>query len=231
MPIYVADLRPFNLSKGDAISAHAIDDAEARKTLFLDCFRKSWLSRLAAEPDVLSKYSGSGWTRVMLGGPGEPEGVLQSASQSYAEQLGEACSVQTQWYTLDLSLVAPPCRGATEYWQTRTVLSVEHENGDDVETEMWKLAHWRSPLSVCVFYDFNEGKLDEKIYRGDHSVGDVQRRAWLTQKLQLLSHIAGGIDDDVARHLLIIGNRMLDGSLRWRWSDWRKIEFGPAILF
>lgn len=231
MLIDVADLRPFNLNKGEAISMHAINDAGARKSLFLACFRKSWLSRLAAEPDVLSKYSGSGWTRVMLGSPGEREGVLQSASQTYAEQLGEACSVQTQWYTLDLSLVAPPCRGPTEYWQTRTVLAVEHENGDDVETEMWKLAHWRSPLSVCVFYDFNEGKLDEKTYRGDHSVGDVQRQAWLTQKLQLLSHIAGRIDDDVARHLLIIGNRMLDGSLRWRWSDWREIEFGPALLF
>jgi len=45
----------------------------------------------------------------------------------------------------------------TRCWATRyaALLAIEHENGCDVETEMWKLAHWRSPLKVLVFYDFD----------------------------------------------------------------------------
>lgn len=107
------------------------------------------------------------------------------------------------------------------------MVAIEHENGDDIETEMWKLAHWRAPLSVCVFYDFNEAKLDDKVYNGDCSLPEVKRKDWLSRKLELLSGIVRRVDPETAeRHLLIVGNRMRDGSLRWRSSAWDVDQFG-----
>lgn len=194
---------------------------------FLDAFRQAYEARLAVEENVLDRYSGSDWTRVMLGGPGEAPGMLAAAALAYSGG-AEVCSNHPQWYTLDLLVVAPPFKDKTEYWQTKTLVAIEHENGDDVETEMWKLAHWRVPLSVCVFYDFNEGKLDDKIYKGDRTLQNVKRKDWLARKLELLSGIVGRVDPETAeRHLLIIGNRMLDGSLRWRSSVWEGDQFGP----
>ena len=63
-------------------------------------------------------------------------------------------------------LVSPGYHGEADYWASKTRLTIEHENGFDVETEMWKLAHWRSDLSVLVFYDFAE------IEFGDAPAGD-----------------------------------------------------------
>jgi hypothetical protein len=197
---------------------------------FLDAFRAAYDARLAAEPGLLDRYKGSDWTRVMLGERDAP-GVLVVAAQSYADGAGQLCSGHTQWYTLDFLLVAPPFADKTDYWQTKSLIAIEHENGDDVETEMWKLAHWRAPLSVCVFYDFNEGKLDDKVYDGDRTLPGVLRKNWLTRKLELLSGIIQRVDAEGAeRHLLIIGNRMRDGALRWRASTWEGHRFGPPSV-
>lgn len=197
---------------------------------FLQAFRSAYDARLAAELTLLDRYKGSDWTRVMLGGKGDAPGVLVAAAQGYADGAGQLCSGHTQWYTLDLLLVAPPFTDKTEYWQTKSLIAIEHENGDDVETEMWKLAHWRAPLSVCVFYDFSEAKLDDKIYNGDKTVPNVMRKDWLARKLELLSGIVARVDPDSGgRHLLIVGNKMRDGSLRWRASSWNSGGFGePA---
>lgn len=195
---------------------------------FLNAFDQAYRGRLKTEPTVLTRYSGSEWTRVMLGRREEP-GILTDAAQRYAASLGEPCTHHQQWYTLDLCVVSPAYADKTEYWQTKTMLAVEHENGDDVETEMWKLAHWSAALTVCVFYDFNEAKLDDKIYRGDRTVGDVPRKDWLARKLDLLSDIVRRIDPlSPERHLLIVGNRLINGSLAWRVSQWRDNGFAAA---
>lgn len=197
---------------------------------FLEAFRAAYDARLAAEPKLLDRYKGSDWTRVMLGDINE-QGVLSAAARIYAEGAGQLCSGHAQWYTLDLLLVEPPYKDKTEYWQTKSLIAIEHENGDDVETEMWKLAHWRAPLSVCVFYDFNEAKLDDRVYNGDRTLPGVLRKDWLTQKLELLSGIVRRVDSESAhRHLLIIGNKMQDGVLRWRSSAWEGGRFEPPSI-
>lgn len=201
------------------------------KRKFLNAFGQAYRGRLETEPTVLTRYSGSEWTRVMLGRR-EESGILTDAAQLYAASVGEPCTHHQQWYTLDLCVVTPAYGDKTEYWQTKTMLAVEHENGDDVETEMWKLAHWNAALTVCVFYDFNDAKLDDKVYRGDRTVGEVARKDWLARKLVLLSEIVRRVDSNApARHLLIIGNRKLDASIRWRVSQWEDRGFTPPTEF
>jgi hypothetical protein len=196
------------------------------KKHFLKAFGQAYQARLLTEPKLLTRYSGADWTRVMLGGGKDPVGILTEAAQIYAAGAGEPCTHHQQWYTLDLCVVTPPYVDKTEYWQTKTMLAVEHENGDDVETEMWKLAHWSAALTVCVFYDFNEAKLDDKIYRGDRTVGEVARKDWLARKLDLLSDIVRRVDPNAPeRHLLIVGNRTLSGSIGWRVSQWQSNGF------
>ena len=42
---------------------------------------------------------------------------------------------------------------------------IEHENGERVEEEMWKLLMWRGPLKVLIFYDYlDDAKQQNKKY-------------------------------------------------------------------
>jgi hypothetical protein len=201
----------------------------SRKDLFLSAFASAFETRAASEGDLGAVYRDARrWTSFMLGASSahEQEGALRAAASHWAGELApDTFSVHTQWYTLDLSIVSPPYDDARDYWATRTLLAVEHENGDDVETEMWKLAHWRADLSVLVFYDFAEADLDDRPYR-DRSLAGVSRRNWLVRKLDLLTEIVTRIDRQGAeRHLLLIGCRDRGGAVRWRASRWRGDRF------
>lgn len=80
---------------------------------FLQAFRDAYAERLVAEPAVLDRYSGSDWTRVMLGARDEAPGILTMAALAHSGG-GHVCSGHAQWYTLDLLVVAPPLKGKTE---------------------------------------------------------------------------------------------------------------------
>lgn len=199
---------------------------------FLQAFADAFAARLSTDPAADAAFSNATpWTAIMLG-KGERECLLRDAAKRYAVSINEpSFSIHEQWYTLDLLMVSPSYDGTRDYWQTKTLLTIEHENGDDVETEMWKLAHWRSPLSVLVFYDFNESDLTDKIYTRDKSTPNVAQRDWLTKKLSILSRIVSDVDPgDASRHLLLIGNRAASG-LAWRYSSWDGEAFGaPRLL-
>lgn len=177
------------------------------------------------------------WTHFMLGAPPaqKPAGVLRLAATLWAStsQREVPCSLHGQWYTLDLCAVAPPYDESGDYWSTRTVLTIEHENGYDVETEMWKLAHWRSDLSVLVFYDFNEEeRASDAMCVSDKAIPNVKKADWLTSKLQGLSNIVRQVDEDrAARHLLIVGSRAQsnDVQIRWRFYEWSESGFTLAL--
>lgn len=211
-------------------------DVISRHDAFLRAFSASFAVRAASERDVAATFTDSRrWTSFMLGAArdGEPEGALRAAATQWAANLESTpFSVHTQWYTLDLSVVSPPYDDARDYWATRTVLALEHENADDVETEMWKLAHWRADLSVLVFYDFSERDADDRLYSEDKALGAVARREWLTSKLASLTEIVSRIDAEGAeRHLLLIGRRDGDGAVGWRFSAWRDGRFcAPTAL-
>lgn len=164
---------------------------------------------------------------------GEEPGVLRLAIDRWAKLCGYgapgACSPHAQWYTLDLCVVAPAYAGDGDYWKSRTVLALEHENDADVETEMWKLAHWRADLSVLVFYDFSAAERESSSPAGDRWLRGVTKRDWLGKKLERLSAIVKAIDANTAeRHLLVIGQKLADdpATLQWRASVWDGLGFG-----
>lgn len=107
---------------------------------------------------------------------------------------------------------------------------IEHENGEKVEEEWWKLLMWRAPLKVLIFNDFNDSE-KEKI---------ETRAKWLGGKLESLTCMArkahknwpGRKDED--EYLIVVGNRRNDDEPpRWRWfhmlrEDQRIVEFSNS---
>lgn len=192
---------------------------EVFERAFVQAFEDAWTSLPAPlERFAISKQ----WTPIMLGTPplDKTPGVLGAAALSWARDSGwPDTSLHAQWYTLDLCAVTPAYAGDRPYWQGRTLIAIEHEHGYDVETEMWKLAHWRAELSVLAFYDFAATALDDTPC-GDPMLSGVTKREWLTQKLAQLSAVVRQVNAASAgRHVLLIGQR--DGaSVVWRSSGW-----------
>ena len=124
---------------------------------FLSAFRSVFAETERDVPDVIERYRQSAtWTPFMLAEM--PAGLLRKVARQWAAACSydaTAISLHAEWYKFDLCLVSPAYDGAGDYWKSRTPLTIEHENDSDVETEMWKLAHWRADLSVLVFHDFS----------------------------------------------------------------------------
>lgn len=203
--------------------------------LFLEAFSAAFDQSLAAVPDMPDRFDAlKAKTGFMVGD--NHNSVLGLALSMYAKNIGlSEFSVFKEWYSLDLIAVSPSCNPAAgqDYWRTKTVATVEHENGYDVETEMWKLAHWQSPLSVLVFYDFDERHKNDVLVKGaDPTTPDVTQADWLNAKLKLLSGIVDAIDAYGAqRHLLVIGNKNMAGKVIWRQSRWTGKEFSAPAIF
>ena len=88
-----------------------------------------------------------------------------------------------------------------------------------------RLAHWRSELSVLVFYDFPAHALDDTAC-GDRALPGVTKRDWLSRKLAQLTSVVEHVDHAGAgRYLLLIGQAATD-AVAWRYSIWESAGFG-----
>lgn len=213
------------------VTGSGIDD-------FLAGFAQAFYARCHLDSDMMRRFSSPrDWTHLMLGEPigASPHGVLLGAASHWADRhIGlSRYSLRREWYTIDLSVVASTDGPSEPYWECSTRVAIEHENGDDVETEMWKLAHWRSDLSVLIFYDFSVDEVaSEATYSGDKTLPNVRKAEWLTKKLELLSRIVGQVEAiSRSRHLLLIGQRTSAQDVRWRSSVWESDQFClPRLL-
>lgn len=214
---------------------------------FRSAFSSAWRERVIRESkDFTGEYglrdlykSSSGWTRLMLGdtttSQSEDPGVLTAALASLVT--ADAGRPRREWYTLDLvatqdeMLSSARDLGKGQYWSRSVVVAVEHENADDVETEMWKLVHWRCRLKVLVFYDFSDDDNRRKHqYAADRSIAPVKGSEWLDAKRRLLSDLARAVDErigtDSAEFLLIVGKWSTQSGdpgraegVSWRYSE------------
>lgn len=134
-----------------AFTSIFIEEFKARAALHGTTFATLWHA------------GGPTWTRVMVHAESK-DSVLEKTLVRWADQtLGSNKISLHHWYTIDLMAVSPAFDHKMQYWDTRPVALVEHENRKDIETELWKLAYWRAPLKVLVFYRFGEKWLDEKL--------------------------------------------------------------------
>ena len=99
---------------------------------------------------------------------------------------------------------------------------IEHELGENVEEEMWKLIFWRAPLKVLMFYDWADR---EKI--------TDSRNRWLTGKLASLVRMLAEVDQFHAEDprtqyvFLICAREVPDDRLSWKLASNKALQPTP----
>ena len=170
---------------------------------FCKAFLEQWHDDVDQGRDrLLEAYANDArWTQYMLKETGS---FLSRLSARLTHLPRGPLTMGREWYTLDAvyykedEAVFRPGGGGL-YPDCLDVI-VEHENGEDVETEMWKLLMFRSPLKVLIFYDYcDEYKTTET------------RRIWLQGKLETLCrmHVAANEQCEEVldvEYLFLIGN-------------------------
>lgn len=176
---------------------------------FCDVFREQWKREDAGiiHPIYLDARP---WTEFMLG-------FLNRVSEKLSLQMAR------QFYYLDCVYYQKETNvyGNGGYPACLQVL-IEHENRRDVETEMYKLLMFRSPLKVLIFYDHDE--------------------TWLQKKLSTLLKMRQRVDGywaeaDNTEYLFLIGNREDENQLpRWRYlivngGRFSYVDVPPPLTF
>jgi hypothetical protein len=142
---------------------------------FRGAFKQEWAERIedsAKRKEIASAFQrDASWTEFMLGYDESPNGCLHAVGKRLER------SVSKNWYALDCVFYQDEPnlieRGA---YPGGLDVIVEHENGERVEEEMWKLLMWRSPLKVLIFYDYLE----------EEKAKHLKLEKWLEQKLEKL---------------------------------------------
>ena len=110
---------------------------------------------LAGEFDDGWAISRALWTSFMLGNKECPRGFLHAVGARLK------LSVDKNWFYLDCVFYREEpnlIKREGAIYPARLDAIVEHENGESVEEEMWKLLMWRAPLKVLIFYDYSEAE-------------------------------------------------------------------------
>ena len=183
---------------------------------FYKAFADQWSEELSGRlDDILHAYEDNKrWTEYMLARKETPYGgsFLRRLVKRLSSRSAPSLAMGREWYTLDAvyyeaeedSYIYRP-KGGGPYPNCLHVI-VEHENAEDVETEMWKLLMFRSPLKVLIFYD----------YRDDEKQNSEKKTRWLCEKLQKLCDMGRRSQQQCpeaanVEYLFLVGNRSEDG--------------------
>lgn len=182
-------------------------------------FAQEWLVQVGADRDdiLASSSRAESWSDFML-----PEGRFLNQVMDRLNKLGPTLTYAREMYAIDVVYAGGHLPELHHSYPARLHVLIEHENGPNVEEEMWKLVHWRAPLKVLIFYDWDEcEKTTEK------------RRDWLEAKLGNLAQISRAVDgfwpeNKETEYLFIFGNRGTDqGDIVWRWASSKSLEPMP----
>lgn len=178
---------------------------------FLKAFDEVWQTRVVSDrARCAAVYLNSTiWTQEMCG----DGGILMEVSKVL--QAVETHRFGREWYTLDAVLVGGSdlFRSGLNY-PSRLFAVIEHENGENVEEEMWKLIHWRSPLKVLIFYGWP-----------DFANPKSSRKVWAEKKLKVLRNMAAVVEhfnpESVqTEYLFLMGSRAKGEDVpNWFWAS------------
>lgn len=144
---------------------------------FLTAFSQQWKADQKHKGAKLrdAYQDDKSWTAYMLGE--KKVDFCGTFFNRLARRLGQESLPQRQ--RLDIvyyTTKAQNIRHTKRIRPARLNVIIEHENGEEVEEEMWKMLMWRAPLKVLVFYDWPPWQATT-----------TRRQNWLDNKLiQLL---------------------------------------------
>jgi hypothetical protein len=211
---------------------------------FTIAFKKAWDKneslRHDADGNALVDFGESSQrTEYMLGRKGDASnnGVLPDAVDFYGDHV-KSLIPKREWSKFDLvgvtEMKSLPTATNKEYlekdkqpyWMKVLQVVIEHENADDVETEMWKMIHLRSPLKVLVFYDVSQQWQETSEFYQDKCFESrtVKSAHWLDTKIKLLASMIAGANEllplEGSEYLLIIGKRSKKNIITWRTCEY-----------
>lgn len=185
---------------------------------FYEAFAEQWREDVERDREaILFAYQDDKrWTEYMLAEKGRPYECSFLRRLLTKPSLGQVLWMGREWYTLDAVYYEKDGtyrpRSGGPYPDCMQVI-IEHENAEDVETEMWKLLMFRSPLKVLIFYD----------YRKDDKQTEKKMR-WLEDKLKTLRCMHNAFDKNWqearnTEYLFLIGNRARQNDVPvWRYG-------------
>ncbi len=129
------------------------------------------------------------------------------AGRLHQQTIAQRQTLDVVYYTTDVQAI--PYRNR-EYPACLNVI-IEHENGEEIEREMWKLVMWRAPLKVLIIYDWPPPRATT-----------ARRKSWLKNKLDALFHIRSEVDTlwseaATTTYLFLVGRPPRRGALPVWW--------------
>jgi hypothetical protein len=187
---------------------------------FYDAFTAEWE---ATESSVefhngLPFKNKPSWTSYMLA----PNGFLNRVMRRLEDPNFPLC-FKNEWYTVDALYIG----GCDLYrkdlsYPSEVKAIIEHEWGDNLEEEMWKLIHWRSPLKVIIAYDWSE---KEKTTEA--------RRSWADNKIHTLLKMLQSANDffseNTATQYLFLFAQHLEPNAPIRWRAATNTSFNVLV--
>lgn len=186
-------------------------------TAFIEAFGSEWdASTNETDGFAPPEYEHSEtWTKYMLASNGFLNRVLNRL-----KYIQPSLRYAQEWYKLDALFLGGTDLFGTDLWYPSEVhVYIEHEQGDNPEHEMWKLIHWRAPLKVLIFYDWNEYEKTTDL-----------RTSWLDNKLKMFSQMISTVasffeENQETEYLFLIGNRKIEhGEVTWRWASNNRLQ-------
>lgn len=183
--------------------------------LFLNAFAERWKARVADEGkkiEILRCYSkNKDWTEYMFG----ENGLLAEVTSKLSTAV-RRLELYREVYTLDAALV-----GGDDLFRNNLCYPselhalIEHEQGENLEEELWKLTFWRSPLKILICYDWNDYEKKNTAKR-EHFI--ESKIYWLANSIAKVE--AFHSEPDQTDYLFLIGSRKTRGGVpRWRWAS------------
>lgn len=183
---------------------------------FCDEFLKQWNEDTRKDArDIVSAYEDNRtWTTYMSD---YRDSFLSRVSKRLSlTMVGQFYTLDCVYYDKKTNLLYDP-----GIYPACLDVIIEHENGEKVEEEMYKLLMFRSPLKVLIFYDYPE---DDKTTE--------KRQNWLQEKLSKLLGMGQKVDacwseSDNTEYLFLVGNQSRAYELpKWRYLIVNRSNFG-----
>ena len=187
---------------------------------FCNAFAKQWKTETErSEGNILEAFKNDRtWTNYMV-----------TNKESFLSRLAKGMNfaITKEYYKLDAvyynegdqsNILFPP---PNELYPHCLHVIIEHENGERVEQEMYKLLLHRSPLKVLIFYDYPECQKAQ----------NQEYARWLDDKLSQFICIGKAVNDawpeaENTEYLFLVGNTILENQIpQWRYWILNPVDF------